>query len=362
MNRGFSRYNSCPLLPINHAHKYRDFPLLEEQIDFLLSQLNVSALAQQLTRNHCVWGKDIEQQLHKTLAQTQHGDLTHWIQQLLDAPQFNAPIHATLGEPVVTLRGQSPLSPNQHQVLIQTLKNLKPWRKGPFDLFDTSIDSEWRSDMKWNRLEKYCDLKDHNILDVGCGNGYFGWRMLGAGAQSVTGIEPNLLFITQFLYIKNYINNNHAHFMLPLRFEGLPENLNYFDTVFSMGVLYHRRSVFDHLFELKACLKSGGQLVLETLVIKNNQGEVLVPKDRYACMRNVWFIPNSTVLSEWLERVGFVDVQIIDESDTTIKEQRKTDWIDSQSYEHCLDANNPRLTIEGYPAPRRVVIFARKPN
>ena len=56
-----------------------------------------------------------------------------------------------------------------------------------------------------------------------------------------------------------------------------------------MGVLYHRRSPIDHLLELKGCLQTGGELVLETLVIDGGLGEVLVPENRYAKMRNVWF-------------------------------------------------------------------------
>ena len=77
-----------------------------------------------------------------------------------------------------------------------------------------------------------------------------------------------------------------------------------FDTVFSMGVLYHRRSPFHHLAELKNCLKPDGELVLETLVIDGKRGEVLVPERRYSKMHNVWFLPSCLTLESWLKRSG----------------------------------------------------------
>ncbi|PMC22346.1 tRNA 5-methoxyuridine(34)/uridine 5-oxyacetic acid(34) synthase CmoB, partial [Klebsiella aerogenes] len=44
-----------------------------------------------------------------------------------------------------------------------------------------------------------------------------------------------------------------------------------------MGVLYHRRSPLDHLWQLKDQLAPGGELVLETLVIEGDENTVLVP-------------------------------------------------------------------------------------
>lgn len=331
--------------------------------DYLYQALDIESLVNQLAEDEHVWAQTLGSQTRALLAQLNHGNLADWLAQLQNAPSFEVSTF-DLNAAAITLKTSSDQAPSTQAQLHNTLENLKPWRKGPFHLFDIDIDSEWRSDLKWSRLAARLDLKNKAVLDVGCANGYFGWRILGAGAKSVVGIDPGLLFIIQFLLVRQYaasLNKQINHWVLPYRLEDLPRNLNYFDTVFSMGVLYHRRSVFDHLYELKQCLKPGGQLVLETLVITAEQGEVLVPKDRYARMRNVWFIPNSAILCAWLARVGFVDMQIIDESSTSIDEQRKTGWINSQSLEQCLDPNDPSRTIEGYPAPRRAIIIANKP-
>jgi tRNA (mo5U34)-methyltransferase len=249
----------------------------------------------------------------------------------------------------------------QQQALEQALRQLHPWRKGPFCLFGLHIDSEWRSDWKWQRLHLHIQpLRDRLVLDVGCGNGYHLWRMRGAGARLVLGIDPTLLFVHQFAALQHYIRDPRAG-LLPLTLEELPAKMELFDTVFSMGVLYHRRSPFDHLQELREALRPGGELVLETLVIEGGAGQVLVPKDRYARMRNVWFIPSVPELQHWLARAGFLDVRCVDVTVTSTGEQRGTDWMRFESLDQCLDPDDPGRTVEGYPAPRRAILIARRP-
>jgi tRNA (mo5U34)-methyltransferase len=231
--------------------------------------------------------------------------------------------------------------------------------QGPFDLFGVHVDTEWRSDWKWSRVAPHLDLKGKRILDVGCGNGYYMWRMLGAGADSVIGVDPNWLFFCQFQAVQRYLQQEAA-WHLPFPFEDLPPNLEGFDTVFSMGVFYHRRSPIEHLLALKDCLVKGGELVLETLVIEGDSNQVLVPEDRYAQMRNVWFLPSVPALERWLRRAGFSDVRCVDVSVTTVEEQRATEWMKYQSLSDFLDPNDHSKTIEGLPAPMRAVIVAKK--
>jgi tRNA (mo5U34)-methyltransferase len=182
--------------------------------------------------------------------------------------------------------------------------------------------------------------------------------MAGAGAELVIGIDPTQLFLAQFLALKRFLGDQWPVHLLPLGIEDLPAELHAFDTVFSMGVLYHRRSPMDHLLELRGCLKRGGELILETLVIEGTAGSVLVPSGRYAKMRNVWFIPSPETLTGWIERCGFRDVRIIDVSPTTTDEQRATDWMRFESLADYLDPADPSKTIEGYPAPRRAIFSA----
>ncbi|AMA65199.1 tRNA (mo5U34)-methyltransferase [Candidatus Arsenophonus lipoptenae] len=245
------------------------------------------------------------------------------------------------------------------QWIIQLLKKLTPWRKGPFDIYDINIDCEWRSDWKWNRISPHISpLMNKKVLDVGCGNGYFMWRMIGEGAKIVIGIDPSQLFLHQFEAIRKLIGNNQKLHLLPLKIEQLPK-LSAFDTVFSMGVLYHCRSPLDHICQLKNQLISGGELVLESLVILGNESQCLIPHNSYAKMRNIYFIPSAEMIKLWLEKCGFYDVCIIDQTVTTIQEQRKTTWMEGESLENFLNPNNINFTIEGYPAPLRAVLIAK---
>ncbi|TDT59159.1 tRNA (mo5U34)-methyltransferase [Enterobacter sp. AG5470] len=261
----------------------------------------------------------------------------------------------------VSASSAEPLSAGQLKGMETLLRNLMPWRKGPFSLYGIDIDTEWRSDWKWERvLPHLSDLTGRTILDVGCGSGYHLWRMIGSGAQLAVGIDPTQLFLCQFEAVRKLLGDDRRAHLLPLGIEQLPA-LNAFDTVFSMGVLYHRRSPLEHLWQLKDQLVKEGELVLETLVIEGDEHAVLVPGDRYAQMRNVYFIPSALALKNWLEKCGFVDVRIVDMSVTSSNEQRRTSWMTSESLADFLDPTDTTKTIEGYPAPLRAVLIARKP-
>ncbi|MGB1466654.1 MAG: tRNA 5-methoxyuridine(34)/uridine 5-oxyacetic acid(34) synthase CmoB [Alcanivorax nanhaiticus] len=285
-----------------------------------------------------------------------HGDLSRWMAALEALPA--GPASCDLGADALRIGepGQQDL-----QAVRAALEGLIPWRKGPFDFFGVQVDTEWRSDWKWQRVAPHLSpLAGRRVLDVGCGSGYHCWRMAAEGASQVVGIDPTILFLIQFLAVKRFAQQVPAWF-LPVRMEEMPAEQQNFDTVLSMGVLYHRRSPLDHILELKGALASGGELVLETLVVEGDARTVLMPEDRYAVMRNVFFLPSVAMLTIWLQRCGFVDVRCVDESTTTMEEQRATDWMRFQSLPDFLDPDNPALTREGYPAPRRAVLVAHKP-
>jgi len=304
---------------------------------------------------HEHWARRLREQCDSWLVG--HGDYSRWSAALESLPELEA-LEARFDLPAVTLRANC-ADPER---LRNALRGLMPWRKGPFHIAGVDIDSEWRSDLKWQRVEPVLQpLGGRRILDVGCGNGYYGWRMLAHSPRRVVGIEPSVLFNLQFQALQKYLQRDDIH-LLPIGVEELPDDLEWFDTVFSMGVLYHRRSPLDHLLQLRSFLRPGGQLCLETLVIDGGPGRVLLPRGRYARMRNVWFIPSSLELVAWLERCGFDAVRVIDETPTTTREQRATDWMQFESLAECLDANDPSLTVEGLPAPRRAVLLAERPG
>jgi tRNA (mo5U34)-methyltransferase len=103
----------------------------------------------------------------------------------------------------------------------------------------------------------------------------------------------------------------------------------------------------------------GGELILENLVIDSRQNICLFPKDRYAKMRNVFFIPDLAAMESWLVRAGFADIRCVDVVKTTQEEQRNTQWIQTETLEDFLDPDDPDKTVEGYPAPVRAIFVAR---
>jgi tRNA (mo5U34)-methyltransferase len=282
-----------------------------------------------------------------------HGDLPRWRAALDALPQVRA--GALLNQPAPELG----CSVSDQHGLREALMELHPWRKGPFCLGGLTLDTEWRSDWKWGRLAPHIDLHGQRVLDIGCGNGYFGLRMLGAGAELVVGIDPTLLYVMQWLACRHF-SGGIPNYVLPLGIEELPEIAVDLDTVFSMGVLYHRKDPAHHLQRIHSLLKTGGSMVLETLVLPEGMEEdLLVPDSRYARMRNVWAIPGTDCLLQWLEEAGFENIEVVDVTPTTSLEQRTTDWMRFESLEQALDPSDTSQTVEGLPAPVRAIVIAR---
>jgi len=311
------------------------------------------------------WANILPEQLEQGFDQSKHGTLAQW-QALVDSMPELPTAHRVLDADTVQIGTTDDLADDSVDTdcsgefihLEKQLKSLQPWRKGPYNLFGIHIDTEWRSDWKWNRLKDHIAPLEHRlVLDVGCGNGYHCWRMLGAGAKTVIGIDPMMLNVMQFQLIRKLYGEAPVY-DLPMGIEEMPSDLKAFDTVFSMGVLYHRRSPIEHLMELRDCLRSGGELVLETLVIDGGLGQVLLPEDRYARMRNVWFLPSCDTLISWLKRCGFKNIRVVDVTVTSTEEQRTTEWMRFHSLKDFLDAENPQLTCEGLPAPKRAIVIA----
>jgi len=302
------------------------------------------------------WLNTLPAQLSHWHENNLHGEFKHW-QKTLDAlPTQEAQSVVDIVN-TVKVGELGDLDQGQFKRLENLMKKFKPWRKGPYHIHGLHIDTEWRSDFKWDRLaEHISDLSGKYVLDIGCGSGYHLWRMRGAGAKFVVGIDPTQLFLMQFNAVKHFINDDQVH-LLPLGVEQLPE-LKAFDTVFAMGVLYHRRSPIDFIYQLKSQLVKGGELVLETLIVDGDENTVLVPGERYAKMRNVWFLPSEKAMCAWLERCGFSNVRVVNTDITALDEQRKTEWIDTESLQDFLDPNDNSKTIEGYPAPKRAIFIA----
>ncbi|WP_280547871.1 tRNA 5-methoxyuridine(34)/uridine 5-oxyacetic acid(34) synthase CmoB [Halomonas sp. 11-S5] len=309
------------------------------------------------------WLARLPDQLARGLDRQRFGDLPAWEKAVAKLPTLLGERQVSLDADTVSV--ELALSDSRRCQCENLLGKLAPWRKGPYRLGGIPIDTEWRSDWKWQRVAPHlAPLAGRRVLDVGGGNGYHAWRMAGAGAAFVLVIDPSPRFFWQFRAVRHFVGDadgGRTHF-LPVGIEEVPEALGVFDTVFSMGVLYHRPSPLEHIQQLKGALRPGGELVLETLVVTGDETTVLLPGERYAAMPNVYFLPSSAALCRWLERCGFTNVRVVDEAVTTVDEQRATAWMSFQSLADFLDPNDPTRTREGYPAPRRAVVVANRPG
>ena len=315
------------------------------------------------------WQEKLTAELTKVFKEREHGKKDEWLQHLTGLPKLNVS-QLDLQSDRVVVGQESDCTLEDKEQLESQLRTLHPWRKGPYELFGIHINTEWHSDWKWQRIQPHiAPLKNRSVLDVGCGNGYHMWRMLGEGARLVIGSDPSQLFLAQFHTIKHFaslVEDKLPIHIVPFKGEELPAFTREFkgkgfDTVFSMGVLYHRLSPIDHLKELRTFIRPGGELVLETLIIEGEDSNVLIPEDRYAKMRNVWFIPTIILLERMLERAGFINIRVVDINQTSIEEQRQTDWMEFESLPDFLDPDDHNKTIEGYPAPKRATVICNVP-
>jgi len=250
------------------------------------------------------------------------------------------------------------LSKEEAQQIKETALLMKPWRKGPFQINDLFIDSEWQSQIKYNLLEPHFDLKDKVVGDIGCNNGYYLFRMLSQQPKKLIGFDPSAVYYSQFQFMNHFIKSDIVYELLGVEHVEFYEHG--FDTLFCLGVLYHRSDPVAMLKSLFKGLKKGGELILDTFMIDGEDEICLTPRDRYSKIPNIYFVPTVNALKNWCYRAGFETVEVLETMKTQRHEQRKTEWIDTQSLEDFLDPNDDTKTVEGYPAPKRVYIKAFK--
>lgn len=258
----------------------------------------------------------------------------------------------------VKFGNQNNLSENQHSILLDAQKKLIPWRKGPFKMFDTTLETEWRSDKKYNLIRPHFNLKDKIVADVGCNNGYYMFRMLEDKPKRLVGFDPSPFFNLQFDLVNHFVKSDIKFELLGV--EHLEQYEYKFDFIFMLGVLYHRSDPIGTLKSLNRALNKNGEILIDTFMIDGDEEVCLTPHSRYSKMPNIYFIPTIPAFKNWLNRAGFIDIEIIATTVTDKEEQRVTPWTFEQSLDDYLDSEDKSKTVEGYPAPKRVYIKAKK--
>ncbi|NOQ31483.1 MAG: tRNA 5-methoxyuridine(34)/uridine 5-oxyacetic acid(34) synthase CmoB [Helicobacteraceae bacterium] len=241
-----------------------------------------------------------------------------------------------------------------HEKIEEMAKALMPWRKGPFDMFGLFIDTEWQSFMKYNLLRPYFNLEGKKVADIGCNNGYYMFKMLEDKPELLVGFDPSAVYKTQFDFINHYVKSDIVYELLGV--EHLPSYETKFDTIFCLGVLYHRSDPVAMLKQLFKALEKDGEVILDTFMIDGEDEMALCPEGKYSKIPNIYFVPTIKALKNWCSRAGFNSFEVLTTAVTTMDEQRKTSWIEGESLENFLDPVDTSKTVEGYPAPKRVYV------
>jgi len=236
----------------------------------------------------------------------------------------------------------------------KTAKLLMPWRKGPFKIGDTFINTEWKSNIKYNLLRKHFDLKDKRVADIGCNNGYYMFRMLEDKPKLLVGFDPSPVYKTQFDFINHFVKSDIVYELLGVEHVEFYEEK--FDTIFCLGVLYHRSDPVAMMKQLYKGLDKQGEVILDTFYIDGEEEMALCPESSYSKIPNIYFVPTIKALKNWCLRAGFASFEVLETNITDEGEQRKTEWIEGQSLEDFLDPEDKTKTVEGYPAPQRVYV------
>ena len=251
------------------------------------------------------------------------------------------------------------------QQLNPLVSALIPWRKGPFNLFGTIIQSEWDCSFKWRRIMSLAkDLfYQKEVIDLGCQNPYFLCKIFQEQANFILGLDPHFLGYLQSAFLLNLIKEPLSIYHLPINhLDWLAISKKRVDTLVCMGVLTHQRDPKVFLNEIRQMLRPGGKLLIETLVIPKGDSLYLQKEERYAGMKNIYFLPNMKDLQAILKECSYQNIHTVDISATSLQEQKSSSFSSPVSLLNFLDSKDHSKTVEGYPRPHRAILVAECPS
>ena len=287
-----------------------------------------------------------------------HGNQNKWIKILNELPAISTS-YLDYRNSSVIIGEKNEINETQITTLEKELLKLSPWRKGPFNIFGLEIDSEWRSEKKWQRIQNYLpNIKGMRIADIGCSNGYYSYKLLELQPDLIVGMDKTALYVMQFLALKYYTQQIQELIVLPCSSEEFNFKKIDFDLVLSMGILYHSKNPSSHLNSLKHLVKKNGYIILETIT-SNMPNNIDVKKNQtYAGMKNIGTIFTKKNLNDLMLSSGFKNIEIVNDSFTDSNEQRSTKWMNGKSFKDFTLPNGN--TLEGYPPVCRSIFVAQK--
>ena len=286
-----------------------------------------------------------------------HGTLESWINILNSLPNIETNF-LDYSRHAIQIGRPNEILESERKILEENLLKLSPWRKGPFLIFKTEIDSEWRSDKKWERIRSFLPQKEGmRICDIGCSNGYYSYKLLGLNPKIVLGVEKTPLYIMQFLATKIYAKKIQNILVIPSNVENFKNKID-FDLVLSMGILYHSKNPAQHIETIGRLLKSNGTTILETIITKGDTDIRIEKGKTFAGMKNIGVIFKEKNVLNLLNENGFKNIECVDYSETDVNEQRSTKWMTGKSLKDFILPNGN--TIEGYSSFYRAIFIAQK--
>jgi SAM-dependent methyltransferase len=106
------------------------------------------------------------------------------------------------------------------------------------------------------------DINQKNILDIGCGFGWFEFNLLKRGAENIVGLEVSADDLDT---VRRYIHHPKVFFKIGSALD-LPLEANAFDTAVAWEIIEHiPKNTEDKMFqEVNRVLKDGGAFYLST--------------------------------------------------------------------------------------------------
>ena len=162
------------------------------------------------------------------------------------------------------------------------------------------------------------NYRDKTVLDIGSWDGMWAFEAETRGARLVVATDVQYQAYRNFLLCREVLGSevipffNVSPYHLWERLDTfLQENWHdeqpyerLFDVVQHLGLLYHLRDPLLSLSQARSVMRTGGNLLLETAVILEPEGSVLVfnayPKARIYDDMTTWWAPTITCLKEIL--------------------------------------------------------------